>query len=172
MNGHRTCIICLPRSGSQWCEKLVYEIQGAYTLVEYFESWHKSTYTFDLNNYIIDRQFINNADEYNLTVNITEHIDLLKKINPTQPLTIRFFLFNHYNKNDVITIMKELKTLGFEFLVLHRNLKEQLLSYIIARTYKQMGDPLAFFINRERNKLVTVNIDDKLINGLTKIFNS
>ena len=172
MNGHRTCIICLPRSGSQWCEKLVREIHNAHALGEYFESWHTSTYTFNNNNYVINKQSIFNDDSYNLTVTITEHIDLLKKINPTQPLIIRFFLFDHYDKNDVVNIMKELKILGFEFILLKRNLKEQLLSYIIARTYKLMGDSYAFFINSDRNRLITVDIDDQLLRGLNKIYNS
>ena len=57
MTGHRTCILCLPRSGSQLCETLSGEKHSSLQLGEYFENWNRSEYIADVNNNIILKNF-------------------------------------------------------------------------------------------------------------------
>ena len=53
MNGHRICIICLPRSGSQLCEILSGEKHSSLQLGEYFENWNRGEYVTDNDNNLI-----------------------------------------------------------------------------------------------------------------------
>ena len=172
MNGHRTCIICLPRTGSQLSEKLIGEISNAYNLGEFFENWNQnSQYELDSNSNIYIKEFVFTPSPFKLTNNIEERLDLLKKINPDQPLSLRIFLMDHYDKAQLSNIVTELKNIGFEFVTLMRDVKEQLLSYMIAYTYLTSKNINVFDINSPINEPVTIDIN-KLGRTLTQIRNS
>jgi hypothetical protein len=164
MIAHRTCIICLPRTGSQLCEKLSGEVQTSFQLGEYFENWNRSEYIiFDGN--IKLKNFVSIPTKFNLFENFQERLDLLKNTNINQPLTLRIFLMDHYDKITLSNIIIELKNIGFEFITLTRDIKEQLLSYMIARTYKQN----VFGINSKINEPVYINLN-YLNNVLDQIY--
>lgn len=172
MNKHRTCIICLPRTGSQLCEKLVGEISNAYTLGEFFENWNQYS-EYELDNYsnIYIKKHVFSHSPFKLTNNIEERIALLKNINLGQPLSLRIFLMDHYDKIQLSRIVTELKNIGFEFITLVRDLREQLISYMIAKSYEISKNSNVFGINSLINESVTVDIY-KLRETLIKIRNS
>jgi hypothetical protein len=167
MNGHRTCIICLPRSGSQLCEKLSGEIKTSFQLGEYFENWNRSEYVTDDNNNIILKNFASISSNFKLFEGFEERLNLLKNTNINQSLTLRIFLMDQYDKDILSNIIVELKNIGFEFITLKRDIKEQLLSYMIARTYVKN----VFGINSEINQPVYINLI-KLNKVLTHIYDS
>jgi hypothetical protein len=158
MIGHRTCIICLPRSGSQLCETLSGEIKSSLKLGEYFENWNRSEYVVDDN--IRLKNFASIPSNFKLFEGFEERLNLLKNTNINQSLTLRIFLMDQYDKNTLSKIVIELKNIGFEFITLTRNIEEQLLSYMIARTYVKN----VFGINSEINEPVRINL-----NGLSKV---
>jgi hypothetical protein len=160
MIGHRTCIICLPRSGSQLCETLSGEIKSSLKLGEYFENWNRSEYVADIDNNIRLKNFASIPSNFKLFEGFEERLNLLKNTNITQALTLRIFLMDQYDKNTLSKIRLELKNIGFEFITLTRNIEEQLLSYMIARTYVKN----VFGINSEINEPVHINL-----NGLSKV---
>jgi hypothetical protein len=160
MIGHRTCIICLPRTGSQLCETLSGEIKSSLKLGEYFENWNRSEYVADGDNNIRLKNFASVPSNFKLFEGFEERLNLLKNININQALTLRIFLMDQYDKNTLSKIILELKNIGFEFITLTRNIEEQLLSYMIARTYVKN----VFGINSEINEPVYINL-----NGLSKV---
>ena len=167
MNGRRTCIICLPRTGSQLCEKLSGERHSSLPLGEYFENWNRNEYMTDDDNNIRFKNYNSISSNFKLFENFQQRLDLLKNTNINQSLTLRIFLMDQYDKNTLSKIILELKNIDFEFITLTRNIKEQLLSYMIARTYAKD----VFGINSEINEPVHINII-KLNNVLTHIYDS
>jgi len=172
MNGHRTCIICLPRTGSQLCEKLVAEISDASKLGEFFENWNRdSQYKLDSNSYLHLTEVALLPSPFKLTNTITEQLSLLTRVNPTQSLSIRLFLMDHYDKVELSNIVVELKNMGFEFITLVRDLREQLLSYMIAHTHTTSINNNAFNINSFVTEPATINIS-KFYGTLKQIVDS
>ena len=167
MIGHRTCIICLPRSGSQLCETLSGEIKSSFKLGEYFENWNRSEYVTDDDNNIRLKNFASIPSNFKLFEGFEERLNLLKNTNINQSLTLRIFLMDQYDKNTLSKIIIELKNIGFEFITLTRNIEEQLLSYMIARTYVKD----VFGINSKINEPVHINLN-RLSKVLTHIHDS
>jgi len=170
MKGHRTCIICLPRTGSQLCEVLSGEIKSSFQLGEYFENWNRSEYVTDDDNNIRLKNFASIPSNFKIFEGFEERLNLLKNTNINQSLTVRIFLMDHYDKETLSKIIIELKNIGFEFITLTRDIKEQLLSFMIARSYANNLKNV-FGINSEINEPVTIDIN-RLNNGLTEIYNS
>ena len=166
MNGHRTCIICLPRTGSQLCEKLSGERHSSLQLGEYFENWNRSEYVIEEDN-IRFKNYASISSNFKLFENFEQRLDLLKNTNINQSLTLRIFLMDQYDKDALSNIIIELKNIGFEFITLKRDIKEQLLSYMISRTYVKN----VFGINSEINQPVYIDIA-KLNKALTHIYDS
>jgi hypothetical protein len=167
MNGHRTCVICLPRTGSQLCEILSGEKHSSLKLGEYFENWNRSEYITDNDNNIRLKNFASIPSNFKLFEGFEERLNLLKHTNINQSLTLRIFLMDQYDKDTLYNIIIELKNIGFEFITLKRDIKEQLLSYMIARTYVKN----VFGINSEINEPVYIDLI-KLNKVLTHIYNS
>jgi hypothetical protein len=160
MNTHRTCIICLPRSGSQLCEKLVAQVTFTHWhLGEYFENWNQSEYVLAVNNKLYLKKFNQQPSGLMIRENYKEYISLLKKADSTQSLVLRLFLIDYYDKDILIEIITDLKNLGFEFLALHRDIKDQLISYMIALTYKMSKNKDVFSINRIIDEPVNIDLD-------------
>jgi hypothetical protein len=159
MNTRRICIICLPRSGSQLCEKLVEEAIHSRGFGEYFENWNQSEYVFDLNKRLYLKKFITQSSKLMIRENYKEYIRLLNQTNSTQSLVLRLFLLDYYNKDMLIEIITDLKNLGFEFLTLHRDLKDQLLSFMIAHSYKVVKNKDLFSINKIADEVVNIDLD-------------
>ena len=172
MNGHRTCIICLPRTGSQLCEKLTCEINNAYNLGEFFEDWNRSEYIIDSNNNIHLKNFaMMMTSGFKIVDDFETRLVLLKKVDLNQPLTLRMFLMDHYDKDILFKIIVELKNMGFEFITLQRNIKEQLLSYMIANTHLYSNNKNVFSINQSISEPVTINLT-KVKFPVNQIYNS
>ena len=74
---------------------------------------------------------------------------------------------DQYNKDTLSNIIIELKNIGFEFITLKRDIKEQLLSYMVARTYVKN----VFGINSGINQPVYINLI-KFNKVLTHIYDS
>lgn len=172
MKGHRTCILCLPRSGSQLCERLVSEIQDASPLNEYFENWNQSEYVLDANNFIQLRQFNKIPSYYKITPNFEEKLDLLKRVNINQPLVLRIFIMDHYSKDDLRKIILELHNIGFEFITLFRELRAQLLSYMVARSYQSSKNESVFEMNSAIAEPIKIDFNHNLYIPLYQIKNS
>jgi len=154
MIGHRTCIICLPRTGSQLCETLSREIHSNLSLGEYFENWNRNEYVIDDGNIRL-KNSLSIRSNFKLFDAFEKRLDLLKNTNINQPLTLRIFLMDEYDKNTLSKIIIELKNIGFEFITLTRDIEEQLLSYMIARTSVKH----VFGINSKINEPVHINFD-------------
>jgi len=88
MIGHRTCIICLPRTGSQLCEMLSGEKYSSLQLGEYFENWNRSEYIVDNDNNIRLKNFSSIPTNFKLFEGFEERLNLLKNIN----INIKLFL--------------------------------------------------------------------------------
>lgn len=159
MKGHRTCIICLPRSGSQLCETLTAEVQNALKLGEYFENWNRSKYALDDNNNLYIKEIVEIKSKLMLRKDSEELLTLLKESNPSQALTLRIFLMDYYNKGLLSKIIKDLESIGFEFVVLHRDLKDQLLSFMITLAYFNFKNKNVFGINSEIQEPIMINFD-------------
>lgn len=172
MTGRRTCIICLPRSGSQLCEQLISEVNNAYMLGEYFENWNISKYGFDDNNniYVIEPNMM--ACKLKIKESFKANINLLSKANSNQPLTLRIFLMDYYKKDTLLTIVNELKNLGFEFVTLTRDKKDQLLSFMITVSYQTFKNKNVFGINSSITEPIHVDLNllDNVFNGLVNSF--
>jgi hypothetical protein len=168
MNASRICIICLPRSGSQLCEKLVEEATLSRGFGEYFENWNQSEYVLDTNKKLHFKKFVTQPSSYMIKENYKEYIGLLKQANLTQSLVLRLMLIDYYDKDILIEIITDLKNLGFEFITLHRDLKEQLISYMIALSYKASKDKDVFGINKVIDESVNIDLNslDVMLNML------
>lgn len=147
----RVCFLSLPRSGTQLIAKLFQQkYKTQFDIGELFESHHISTYDFDDNDNLTHINFERNPvptgwklydkDEYRL--------DILRRINIKQPVSIKLFLFNHYNKTKLYRIIETFKSLNFKFVALKRSLPDQLLSYIVADHWKNGLHQNVFPINR------------------------
>jgi hypothetical protein len=104
------------------------------------------------------KKFVQQPAELMIRENFKESLALLKQTKIDQPLTIRLFLMDHYDKNTLLSIVTDLKSLGFEFLVLDRNIREQLLSYMIALAYHISKNKMVFAINNVIDETVSVDI--------------
>ena len=74
MKGHRTCIICLPRTGSQLCEMLSGERYSSLHLGEYFENWNRSEYIADNDNNIRLKNFSSIPTNFKLFEGFAERL--------------------------------------------------------------------------------------------------
>lgn len=162
MKGHRTCIICLPRSGSQFCEKLISGVHNAYQLGEYFEAWNESEYKLDSNNNIVGMNYKMKPSHFAVDSNYQEKLNFIKAINKDQPLTVRLFLMSTYDTVKLGSIISQLHDMGFEFVTLFRNLTDQLLSYMIAYEYREGKNKDVFTIDSPINELVTIHFTSEL----------
>ena len=78
---------------------------------------------------------------------------------------------DHYDKVELSNIVVELKNMGFEFITLVRDLREQLLSYMIAHTHTTSINNNAFNINSFVTEPATINIS-KFYGTLKQIVDS
>lgn len=153
----RTCIICLPRTGSQLCERMVASMDDALMLGEYFEAWNDSTYSLDEDGYLFRSKFTPKKESFNLH---QSHFSRLRKIiesNKKQNFVLRMFLMDNYNKHILKFIIATLNNEGFNFLTLQRSLEDQLLSYCIAYTNFSNGQD-TFGIDSTVNNKIFVDV--------------
>ena len=169
MIGHRTCIICLPRTGGQLCEQLSGEVKSSLGLGEYFENWNRSEYS-TYNNKIKLTKYASVSSGFSIFENFEERLNLLK--NTTQSLTLRIFLMDYYDKTILSTIILELKNMGFEFLTLTRDIKEQLLSYMITHSHTHTYAKNVFGLNSKINSPVYIDLNPVLKSVLIQMCDS
>lgn len=169
-SSNRFCIICTPRTGSQWCVKLIEEAVNSFDLSEFFENWNNSTFYVD-NGFVKLKEFIHTKNvPFDINNNYNERIDLLKRADLTQPLTIRFFLFDKYPKEVTKFIIEELQKINFNFIVLDRNFQEQILSYLIARLSTNKFNKNFFNPNEVIVDPIYVKLDERLKKTLDNIY--
>lgn len=156
----RTCIICLPRTGSQLCERMISSIDNATMLGEYVEAWNDSIYALDENKFLFMDKFISKKEPFNIHPLFDDRIKKIINSNKTQPFVLRLFLMDNYNKETFKSIIDNLNAAGFNFLTLYRSLEDQLLSYCIA------------YSNLARNKntfIIDSAVVDKVFVNISKI---
>ena len=134
----RICLVGTPRSGSQYVSQLligtVKSINGdmMFNTQEPFSI--NPDYSLGLNS--ADWLVLNfeNKIAHTPETIVDNVLDCIRNAVPEQSIIIRFFPFGYYGRQ-LDKIFTELKSFGFEFIVLKRdNLEEQLLSYAISQT--------------------------------------
>ena len=152
---NRVCILCTPRSGSQWCAKLINDV---YDLGEYFEQWNQNYYQLDHHKYISLVQQNHIKHPFAIAQNYQTRCDLLYESDRQQPLVLRLFVMDHYSKNTLADICQQLQQLGFEFIKLSRlNARDQILSYAIARSCRDRYKKNIFTINSVINDRIIID---------------
>jgi LPS sulfotransferase NodH len=163
MTYDKTCIICTPRSGSQLCETLIQRIQNDphINLGEYFEKWNQSEYLI-INNQVKSIVKKDKRSDYGIDDNYESRLSTLENIN--QNITLRLFCLFSYDIKKMQFIIEQLITQGFNFVILSRNnKKQQVLSWLIARSYTDHYSKNVFGANSIIDK--PVEIDLKLYNN-------
>ena len=158
MTFDRTCILCTPRSGSQLCEKLLQQTQLEKYIHfgEYFEKWNQSTYIIE-NNIVKQHIYQNKRNDYGIDESFKTRLSSLKSLQ--QPISLRLFCLYSYDIKTLQYIIDELRSFNFKFLVLTRNnKKEQLLSWLIARSYTDTFKHNVFGANSKLDNKVYIDI--------------
>ena len=155
---NRVCVLTTPRSGSQLCENLIRDHIHAISLGEYFESWNQYKYTVvDGKLTPLDNTAVNAV--FGINDNYLERLGILEQADINQPMVLRLFLLEKYDKNVLSTIIHKLHELNFNFVCLKRKpIIDQLLSYLIALHYKMHLKMNVFAINSNINIPVSLDI--------------
>lgn len=155
---NRVCVLTTPRSGSQLCENIIRDHNHAIPLGEYFEAWNQNKFIIADGNLCLDSIGTKNSS-FGIGEDYLERLDLLSQANHTQPVVLRLFLLEKYNKQELTTIVRGLNSINFKFICLQRKpLIDQLLSYIIAIHYRVYLKTSVFPINSDISTPVTIDI--------------
>lgn len=171
MSYNRVCIVCLPRTGSQWCLKMLEEHNQAADLNEYFEEWNQSEYKLTDNQVRLENFTGKKFQPFNITVDYKQRLELLKQADITQPINLRLFLMDHYPKEVLQEIVSTLHELNFTFIAITRDITDQLLSYLIAFTYNIRYNVNIFGINNTADMEVNVGFNH-VIGTLDQLYKS
>jgi len=151
----RTCILCLPRTGSQYCENLISSLDQECTMLgEYLEAWNEMDYQLDDNSILSRGPKIEARAAFSINSKYLHRLSLLKNSNTNQNFTLRLFGFAHYNLS---TITNMLEDSGFKFVSLSRDFRSMALSYAIAFNAATRGTPV-WGVNSSVADPVLVNI--------------
>jgi hypothetical protein len=133
LNNHRYCIIGQPRCGSHWLESIIFNnLNGPNKLKlgEFLSWWSASYSSFTVsNNLLLSNSYSTEVD------NIKEMYrrrDMLKHIDPSQPLVARLFMIDNWFW-DYTDIAKVFSENNFNFVYLSRDLEPQIISYYITK---------------------------------------
>lgn len=139
----RYCILTLPRSGSQLCEKILEDNnQNSYRLSEMFEGWYNFDFVLENNRIhknpkhstsnilILDDKI---ADDWEYKLNLIHQADW------NVDYTLRIFLYNHRNFYLQKKIISSLLQDNFVFVSLIRNFEDLVLSNLISKYYLNKG---------------------------------
>ena len=163
--------MCLPRSGSQYCENLIASLDDQCMMLgEYLEGWNESDYVLD-KNFILDRsEFKSMRSPFVINSKYTDRLELLKKSNKEQNFTMRLFVFDEYNLTDVIASLSDT---GFSFVSLQRDFYSIAMSYTLALNSAIQGTPI-WTINSKISNPVTVHIPStkQVLDRIYRAFNN
>lgn len=163
----RTCILSLPRSGSQYCEKLISSLSnGATELNEFFHSWIATDYYIE-DGILTIGEATQGEPALKLHPEFKHRIELLSNANPSQNFTIRMFLLTTFDKDNLSYIVQELSKINFKFVYLERNFRDIVKSFGVAASSWMSGHPV-WVINSELPNCLTVKIEET--KALTDIF--
>jgi LPS sulfotransferase NodH len=152
----RTCILCLPRSGSQYCENLIASLDDqCFLLSEYLEAWNESEYVLDNNSMIVIKNISAVKKPSSINSKYLDRLELLKRANSSQKFVLRLFMFDDYNLEDIVPTLGEI---GFSFISLRRDFYSIAMSYTLARNYAIQGSPI-WIINSQISKQINIDID-------------
>lgn len=140
----RICLVSTPRSGSQYVSQLLigtiksingdmmFNAQEPFSINHDFSLGLTPTGWLTLN--------YENRTPHTPNTIVDSVLDCIRNAVPEQSIIIRFFPFGYYG-HQLNKIFEELKSYGFEFIVLKRdNLEEQLLSYGISETVSKWSN--------------------------------
>ena len=157
----RTCILCLPRTGSQYCENLIASLDDRFILSEYLELWNKSEYVVDHNSmFWIKTRIVDNEEKPITSSSINseylDRLELLKKARASQKFTMRLFMFSDYNLEDIVA---KLGDMGFDFVNLRRDFYSMAMSYTLGYNYASQGSPI-WLADSQISSQVKVDINE------------
>ena len=151
----RTCILCLPRSGGQYCENLIASLDSqCMRLGEYLEGWNESDYLLDENNRLVKENINSVISPFAINSKYLHRLELLKNADKEQNFTMRLFVFDDYVLTGIVDSLAES---GFAFASLQRDFYSIAMSYILAFNYAIQGNPI-WTINSQISNPVTVHI--------------
>lgn len=151
----RTCILCLPRTGSQYCENLIASLDQECTILgEYLEAWNEMDYQLDDNSILNGGPEVKVRTTFAINSKYPRRLSLLKESNASQNFTMRLFGFDYYNLNEITSILEDS---GFKFVSLTRDFRAMALSYAIALNSAIRGTPI-WTINSPVADPVVINI--------------
>ncbi len=147
----RVCFLSLPRSGTQligniFRQRYIRQLE----IGELFESHHISSYMFDHNDYLFRINFERSPfpTGWKLWDRDSYRLDVLKRFNLEQQLSIKLFVFKHYDTQLFDRIVETFIDRKFSFVSLQRNVVDQLFSYIVADHWSKGLNNNVFPINR------------------------
>jgi hypothetical protein len=140
----RICLVATPRSGSQYVSEL---LRGTITSINgdiMFNAQEPFSINPDFSLGLTPSGWLTlnyeNKIQHTPATIVDSVLECLRNVVPEQSIIIRFFPFGYYG-HQLDKIFTELKSYGFEFIVLKRdNLEEQLLSYGISETVKKWSN--------------------------------
>lgn len=134
----RYCILTLPRSGSQLCEKILEDNNPhSYRLSEMFEGWYKFDFVLENNRISKIPNLTKNLDR--ICNDYEYKLNLISNADPSVDYTLRIFLYNHRNLYIQNLIISRLLKSNFTFVSLKRNFEDVVLSNLIAKYYLNKG---------------------------------
>lgn len=134
----RYCILTLPRSGSQLCEKILEDNNpNSYRLSEMFEGWYKFDFVLENNRISKIPNLTKNLDR--ICNDYEYKLNLISNADPSVDYTLRIFLYNHRNSYIQNEIISRLLKNNFTFVSLKRNFEDVVLSNLIAKYYFNKG---------------------------------
>lgn len=137
----RYCILTLPRSGSQLCEKILEDNNpNSYRLSEMFEEWYKFNFILENNRiHKLPKVTKESLQIDRICQDYEYKLNLIRQADSTVDYTLRMFLLNHRNFYIQKKIISGLLENNFIFISLKRNFEDIVLSNLIAKYYFNKG---------------------------------
>jgi hypothetical protein len=172
----RYCILTLPRSGSQLCERILEDNNpNSVRLSEMFEEWYNVSYT--LENHQI-RKF--NLENVPITFNNDKistdweyKLNLIHESDRNTDYTLRMFLYNHRNFYLQQKILLGLQKSNFTFVSLKRNFEDMVLSNWITKYYMDNGQNIYSMGTKISKEPILIPLEESYVHyQLSTLFTS
>lgn len=160
----RYCILTLPRSGSQLCEKILEDNNpNCYRLSEMFEDWYKFHFILEKNNKI--HKVL--KDSFLISDKISDDweykLNLIRKADCTVDYTLKIFLYNQRNVYQQKKIVSSLSHDNFVFVSLKRNFEDVVLSNLIAKCYFRKGENIYGMGTQITKEPIVIPIEESFV---------
>jgi hypothetical protein len=140
----RICLVATPRSGSQYVAELLIGTVKSINGDTMFNAQEPFSINPDFSLSLTPKGWLTlnyeNKIQHTPATIVESVLECLRNAVPEQSIIIRFFPFGYYG-HQLDKIFTELKSYGFDFIILKRdNVEEQLLSYGISETVKKWSN--------------------------------